>query len=978
MKRMRRKKLSLAVVKSVSAGAAVSLVAPLAYGQQPAPSVEKLQRVLVTGSLIPLRTLESESPVNIISAQDIAYTGLTNISDILNQLPSVTADLGNMEANGASGTATVNLRHLGPSRTLVLIDGRRVPPNNTSVDLNQIPAPLIQRVDVLTGGASSIYGSDAVAGVVNFIMNDHFEGVQLSWNGNDYNHQQHDSSGVSSAVAARSQTNPSQFQVPGNVGLDGQVQDISFILGSNFASGKGNATVYFEYKKAQPVLQGSRDFSACTAGTNDAGTDFVCGGSSTSYPGRFFNVNTGQSLTIANSAGDVRPFNPATDLFNIGPQIYFQVPDERYITNFFAHYDAFPNVRVYTEFDFMNSTTVLQFAQSGSFFGRDTYTLYDSNPLLSPAFKTAFGITPTTPGALLIGRRNVEGGARQPVPDFTYYRIVIGAKGELLDGKWDYDVWWQSGKVISQGTFLNDLSRPKIINSLNVVTNPANGQPVCASVLDGSDPSCVPWDIFHSGGVTQAAVNYLQTPGLSSAETFQNVLGLHVNSDLGEAYGWRLPWAKSGIGVALGVEHRTEKLSTNLDEFFQVPLGAGVSGAGRPVSGQYTVNELFGEIRIPIIEKMPFVEALNFNASYRYSNYTTGPTTNTYGLGAEWLPVKGVRLRGTYQQAARAPNIVELFSTQSINLFSMGADPCGPTKSATLAQCLQTGLKTSQYGQSILDDPLGQYQYLQGGNPNLKPETAKSYTIGTVLQPIAGLNATIDYWNIRVTNAVGVIAPTLALNQCLQSGQFCDLIHRDPNFGTLWLAGGFITGTNLNLATYKTDGIDVTVNWSYPFEKYGSLVIKFIGTWLNQFIVEPVPGFGSYDCAGLYGNTCGVPLPIWRSRLQAIWSTPWNWNFGATWRYFSSVSIDQSSTNPLLVGAYDPKVGNLGARGYLDLVAQWNINKNFTVRGGVNNAFDRDPPITTIGNLPYFNGNTYPQTYDALGRNVFLNVTAKF
>jgi iron complex outermembrane receptor protein len=331
-------------------------------------------------------------------------------------------------------------------------------------------------------------------------------------------------------------------------------------------------------------------------------------------------------------------------------------------------------------------------------------------------------------------------------------------------------------------------------------------------------------------------------------------------------------------------------------------------------------------------------------------------------------------LRGTYQQAVRAPNIIEFFTPQGTSLFTMNADPCGPTMSATLMQCLLTGLKPSQYGQNVLDDPGFQYHNLVGGNPDLKPETAKTYTIGAVLQPIAGLRATIDYWNIRITKVIGTIPPTLALTQCLSAGQFCDLIHRDPTFGSLWLNGGFITSTNINLGSYKTDGIDVTVNWTHPLERYGSVAINFIGTWLDQFIVEPVPGLGSYDCAGLYGNTCGL-RPKWRSRLQGIWSTPWNWDLGATWRYFSSVAIDQSSSNPLLAGAFAPKESHLGTRTYLDLVAQWKISENLIVRGGVNNVFDRDPPITTIGS---FTGNTFPQTYDALGRYLFLNVTAKF
>src|SRR5215472_4715018 len=311
MKKMKRRQLSLAVAKALGAGAVVGLAAPMAYAQQqpqpaapdasvkvaqvsqqpsaaadapvqlaqaqppaaaPAAPVERIQKIEVTGSRIPLQTLESESPVQIITAQDIKYTGLTNIADIISQLPQAMADLGQNLSNGATGTATVNLRGIGASRTLVLIDGRRLPagdPRNYATDLNSIPAPLVQRVDVLTGGASSIYGSDAIAGVVNFIMNDHFEGVQFDYNINGFNHQQH--SFVGDIVAARAVTNPAQFQVPGNVNFDGQTQDISMTLGGNFANGRGNATVYFEYRHSDPVLQSTRDYSACALSATATG-----------------------------------------------------------------------------------------------------------------------------------------------------------------------------------------------------------------------------------------------------------------------------------------------------------------------------------------------------------------------------------------------------------------------------------------------------------------------------------------------------------------------------------------------------------------------------------------------------------------------------------------------------------------------------------------------------------------------------------
>jgi iron complex outermembrane recepter protein len=996
MMKLNRKQLSLAIARALSAGTAVSMVAPMVFAQQPTspvvsevakaltPDTQKLEKVEVTGSRIPSATLTSDSPVTVINAQDIKWTGLTQTSDILNQMPQVTPDQGGNLSNGATGTATVNLRGLGASRTLVLIDGKRLPAGDVNywpTDINAIPVNLIQRVEILSGGASSIYGSDAVAGVVNFIMNDHFEGIQFNWNGSGYNHQQ--GSWVADLVAAREATNPAQYHVPGNVGLDGQGQDFSMTMGGNFANGKGNATVYFEYKNLQPVLQSTRDFSACSLQPTAKKT-YQCGGSGTSYPGEFTDFSN-YAITIANKAGDVRNFVSATDQYNFAPSNYFQRNDTRYLANFFAHYDALPNVRVYTEFDFMQDSSNAQIAQSGSFF--QGQTLYDYNPLLSQSFKDAAGISPGHPALVYIGRRNIEGGYRTDDLTHTNYRVVIGAKGSVLEDKWDYNGWWQSGTNRLARIYHNDFSVVRIGRATNIVTDPKTGLPVCASVLDGTDKNCVPWDIFHIGGVTQAATNYLATPGLQNGYTSQSVVGLNFSSDLGTSYGWTLPWAKDGVGVAFGGERRVEKLNTTTDTEFDSGDLAGQGGATHGLSGQYTVSEFYAEARVPLAQRQPWAYDLSINGSYRYSNYSTDHTTNSYGLGADWSPIKEVKARGSYQQAVRAANIVELFAQQGYNLFT-GTDPCaGPSPAGTLAQCLKTGATAAQYGK-IPANPAGQYNYLQGGNPALNPETAKTYTLGLVYQPMPNLSATLDYWHYDVQGVIGIVQPQQALTNCINASLNCNLIVRGPN-GNLWQPNsGYVIGLNQNLGSYLTDGIDFTLNWSQPIENYGSVAVAFLGTWVNQFVTEPIPGGGTYDCVGLFGPTCGVPVPAWRSRLQGIWNTPWyNLSAALTWRYIDAVDLDLASSNPLISGKYLPQDAHMGSQNYFDLALQWVANKNFTVRAGINNILDRDPPLvssTAGGGYPAIagpatgNGNTYPQVYDTMGRFLFLDITAKF
>src|SRR5215472_928394 len=565
MKRMHRKKLSLAVAQAVGAGLIVGLAAPAAYGQG-APAAGYQEKITVTGTRIPSPNLESTSPISIISPVDIKIEHPVSIENLINNMPQVFADQGNMLSNAATGTADINLRGLGSARTLVLMNGRRLPAGDPFIyatDINMIPLPLIQRVDIYTGGASAVYGSDAIAGVVNFIMNDRFQGVQFDWSHSFYNHQQ--GNGLASVIAGRALTNPAQFHVPGDVDSDGEVEQYSVAMGSDFANGKGNATVFLGYTRTHPVLQRDRDYSACATGSSATG--FTCGGSSTSVPGRFLDNNTGNSFTIADAAGNVRPFNASLDQFNFAPFNFYQRPDERYLADFFAHYDILPWLRSYTEFQFMDDRTLAQIAPGGIFFGgagSENMLTFD-NPLLSASFKTAFGITPNTPGDVIIGRRNVEGGGRQTDLRHTDYRGVLGFKGELpFAPGWDWDVWYQMGKNVFQSTFLNDFSGQRILKALDVVTNPANGQPICRSALAGTDPACVPFNIFTTNPASQAALTYLQVPAFQTGFTEQSVVGGTLSADLG-MYNWRLPWAKDGIGVAFGLERRVEKLELNPD-----------------------------------------------------------------------------------------------------------------------------------------------------------------------------------------------------------------------------------------------------------------------------------------------------------------------------------------------------------------------------------------------------------------------------
>ena len=995
------------------------MAAQIAYAQQPpqqaAPAAqpartaaaEQVERIEITGTRIPQVNVEGPSPVTTLNAQDIKFDGYAKAEDLLNQLPQVYTSQGSASSNGATGTANVNLRNLGPTRNLVLINGRRLPPGSPrsgsdsyAADLNQIPAPLIQRVELLTGGASAVYGSDAISGVVNFIMNDRFEGLQIDADRSFYNHKQQNPDGIADVVNARAVTNPSQFKVPGDVGADGAVKNFSLLMGSNFAGNKGNATMFFNYKQENPILQANRDFSACSLNPGDT---FTCGGSSTSYPGRFFMGGTSRSFTVADAAGNTRPYSAATDQFNFGPYNYYRRPAEQWAFAAFAHLDVAPKVRAYSEFQFHDNHTVAQIAPSGIFFGSPDFfgpnAIHFENPLLSTAWKNTIAANnggnpfaaPGDTAEMLIGRRNIEGGGRQDDIRHSSYRGVFGVKGDVLQN-WNYDAFYQEGRVLYQGVYRNDFSKARILKAMDVITNPATGLPACRSFVNGTDPNCVPYDIWHLGGVTQAALDYLQTPGLQNGYTSQKVLGGTMSADLG-GYGIKMPGAKNGVGVVFGLENRKERLVLETDTEFSTFDLAGQGGPTIGVSGALDVSEFFGEARVPLIEGAPMADLLSVSASYRHSDYSTKKKTNTHGLGAEWAPVRETRLRLSLQRAVRHANVVELFQPQGNNLFGMDSDPCGASKAATFAQCQRSGITTvydpvtnptGQYGNPILDSPAGQFNFLQGGNVDLKPETANSVTLGAVFTPTKNITTTIDYWRIKVDDVISNAPPSTLLTSCLNNNQFCNLIQRD-SLGTLWaLPSGKVIAINDNLGGYNTSGIDFGVNYAYPLAGMGSVAINYLGTWLHKWEFEPIKGGGKFDCAGFFGPQCSQakgPLPEWRHKVRATWTTPWDAQVAVTWRHINKILNETLSSDPLLNAPTDATDRELAARNYFDVAGSWNINKTFTVRAGINNLFDKDPPLVTnslAGPDIFGNGNTFPQLYDALGRLVFVNAVAKF
>ena len=969
----------------------------------PALAQESLGEIVVTGSRIRSANLESTTPVTQVTAADVVTQGVTRIEDLVNQLPQAFAAQNVSVANGATGTATLDLRGLGSPRTLVLIDGRRMPYGgvtsaSAAPDINQIPTQMVERVDILTGGASAVYGSDAVAGVVNFIMKKDFEGVQVTSQYNFYWHE-NDYGGpgdvkLRDTIAGLEGSNPSQFALPDDTVTDGEGKELSLMVGVNSGDGRGNLTAYATVYDSKQVLQRDRDYSACSLNANPVGS-FGCGGSSTSAGGLFTDFSS-YYLTV-DTADSFRPTdqlsNPSSpDLYNFGPLNHYQRPERRYSIGAMGHYEFGEHADVYTQLMFNDYESVAQIAAGGNFFNSSSINC--DNPFLPVNSLDVIGCTPAAVAAgdsvtMYIGRRNVEGGGRQQSFANNSFRAVAGVRGAINEA-WGYDASAQYSSVSANTSTLNYFVKSHITRSLDVID--VAGVPTCRSFLDGTDPNCVPWNPFQPDGVDSTQLNYLQGNGLQIGRINQEIYNAVVNGDLG-VYGIKSPLASDGIQVVFGTEWRRDTLDNTVDSLQTQDQLSGAGGAVIGISGGTQVEELFFEGRIPIAQDRAGMESLSFDTAYRYSDYGDGVQTDTYKFGLEWAPIQDVRLRGSYQKAVRAANIVELFTAQGLNLFDAPGDPCGAVArdpEASDAECIASGVPAGLVGAPSLDSPGAQYYFRQSGTANLTPEESDTYSYGVVFTPrfAPGLAITVDYFDIKIDDTISTFGANNTWTACYGNNDAaaCSRIHRTPGTGQLWTNGsGFVEDPNVNIGSITTAGYDLNVSYTgLELGRFGSLAFNLTGTYLDELITQPAPGIDldpdpdvvsdSYDCVGFYSTVCATPKPEWRHRFRTSWQTPWDLDLSVSWRHYSAVT---GLTGPNVEMPANQLDRRLPAEDYFDLAANWAITEKANVSLGVNNVLDDNPSLSgavgTVGN-----GNTFPQTYDALGRYVFVRATVDF
>jgi outer membrane receptor protein involved in Fe transport len=946
-----RNPLSLAVTTALGLTSAFMLSSvAVAQDEQSDEDELILEEVIVTGSRI--TTLDGfgrTSPVTVIGMDAISSTGLTRVEDVLNSLPQIETGLHSFDANGISGTASIDLRGLGSFRTLVLFNGRRMQPGGvsaTSVDVNQIPAAMIERVEVLTGGASATYGADAVAGVVNFIMR-RVDGVEISAGVSGYQHDNNNKF-ITPLMDARG------FEYPtGSSGIDGKAYNVDIVIGGDFAGGKGNATVYATWRDNEELLQGERDYSSCAL-SNDATS---CGGSANAIVPNFFiapsvdgvsDYSQSQFLSMQPD-GTLEPWD-GTNRYNYAPVNHFMRPDERWSMGAFVDYEINENAIAFLETNFATDRTAGQIAESGTFFAEEYFLPWD-NSVFSDTFRDElqrywpdqeeFGI--------YIGKRNVEGGPRASNFQHDGFRIVTGLKGAITDG-WDYEASYLYGSTASSLAYINDFFAPRIAEAVD-------GE-ACAANSD-----CIPYEVFTVNGVTPEMAAPLLGTAIATGKTSTRVINAFVTGDTGFSL-----FGEDTIMVAAGVEHRIEKYARVSDTIFADGSLLGQGGPTPGIEGRYSVSEIFAEANIPLVSDVVGFQALNLDLAYRYSDYSTSGGTDTYRIGFDWQPMDLLRVRMGYNRAVRAPNVAELFSTQSLGLWS-GVDPCaGSAPVMTAGQCANMGVSGAQYG-TIVPSPAGQYNGIFGGNPDLSPEVADTYTLGLVINPMDTMTISIDYWSIEIDDTISNIGATTILEQCGLFGSLCEQITRN-SAGSLWQGtAGFVEDTTLNIGTNKWEGIDLAFNWATD-ALAGTWTTNLIGTYMMTKETTPLPDVpdSAYDCVGTISTRC-FPSPEWRHTASVSYDSNEWWSTTLRWRYFDGVDYD-GSTDTIA------QKNMSKSQNYVDLNAVFRFMGSHDIVLGVNNIFDEEPPM--VGGTLTTNANTIAGFYDTLGRYLYTNVTFRF
>jgi iron complex outermembrane recepter protein len=961
-----------AVRYALLASAAVAVV-PTVHAQQPDTTI---QEVVVTGTRIARPDYTAASPIVSVGEEAFRQTGSTTVETLLNTLPQFVPSLTSTSNNpGNNGQANVELRGLSPTRTLVLLDGKRIVPADGTgiVDVNMIPAALIQNVEIISGGASAVYGSDAVAGVVNFRLKE-FDGVEFESNWGE---------------TAES---------------DGEEWTSTLSAGTKFADDRGRVMASVSYSDRSAVLADRRDFSRITQGWFGEDVGFLPLGSPTIEEGRVtvaapqaaidalfqtygfapgsvrnntfaFNADgtlfaTGDGDTpgsVVNFRGERGPtFNDADYTYNFSPTNYLQLPLER--TTAFARgsFELSPSAEVYLQGIWAEYDAAVQLAPTPA----SQMFVPVTNPFV-PADLRALALQRADPNQpLSLTKRLTELGPRFENNEYQVYQVLGGVRGDISEGGWSYDVYASYGDVHIDNPQLGSISRTRF----EELTFAADGG---ASICGGFNP-------FGVGSISQECAEYVRVDAVNTYDVKQTIAEASVSGPL-----LQLPagqWT-----AAFGAFYKKDEFAFIADDklrgdttgAFGLPIRVDVAGfnASDNTLGETDSTEFYVETAIPLLADKPGVERLEATVGYRFADYSSAGGVNSYKAELTYEPAGAMLVRGSYQRAVRAPNISELFQPQVTNFPALpGRDPCritsdertGPNAEQVRALCIAQGLPTTLV--DAYNNGATQVEGISGGNPELSEETADTLTFGVVLRSqsdnpwLSSLQASVDWYSIEIDDAISVVNASIFVPRCYDpaynptfsvDNEFCSRFSRSS-------FNGEITGAaelQENIGGFRTSGIDVQVDWAADVGP-GRVGVNWIASWLQKFDQQDLPGDPFLERGGTIGSQVATAFPDWKWTFSLSYDIA-NLDLTARWRYIDdTVDLDESTFQ-------------LPSVSYLDFTASYTFESmipGLRLRGGVTNLTDKDPP-----NYPgAIQSNTDPSTYDVLGRRYFVSAIYKF
>jgi outer membrane receptor protein involved in Fe transport len=912
-----------------------------------APAQSQEETIVVTGSRIPRPDLRSGSPITTITQDTIEAHGVLQIEDILNTLPQFAPDFTRTANNPGDGTARANLRSLGAGRTLVLLNGRRLasPGAGTAVDLNAIPQAVLSRVDVLTGGTSAVYGSDAVAGVVNFVTRRDFEGVDFGWQGDIYG------------------------------AGDGQVNSEHIVWGTETLHGRAHILAYVDNLTRSSVLESDRAFTRTVIGDDKDTGQLINGGSLAGPDGTIDVDGDPADAFIFGANGSIRPFNDPNDRYNFASDNYLQTPLKRLSAGAFGNVDLGGGREAFFEAMYAAPRVDSQLAPT-------PLSSFVDVPIDAPFFNAqtrqflSDNFDPDADGVahFRIRRRLAEAQPRLDTRDRTYWRGVMGFDGRFAN--WDWQFAYSYDRNETDERLHNNASRSRLLQGLMV--------DAAGNCLDPSN-GCVAVDIFGAGQMSQAAVDFIRINSVSIFTlTEQQVANASVT---GAAFD--LP--AGPLRIALGAEWRRLKSDFEPDAAFFTGDVLGID-AQEPIRGAFEVREAFGEVLAPILNGIPLAQELSFEGGARFTDNSTAGDSWTWKYGLQWRPLGDLRFRAMVQRAVRAPNIEELDTQSTLSLGSVApsVDFCAaandPVGSGLAAVCIAQGMNPAAIG---VYNPTHRYfvDVQSGGNPNLTPEIGDTLTAGLDWRRRRGptlMHASVDYVRIKLQNAIENFGAGFNLDECAFNGDPgsapCREITRNPD-GSI----DTIRAVPINFAKAVVESIDIDFGFQMTAPRWMAVTpdaeIEFDAR-ASHYLKNAAalsPAEPLFDCTGYFAcgdyNLQGAVTPA-TTAVTSIGYRVGPFHALLRWRWIDGV--DNVATKAAAFYG-DPApvlaIPHLNAVNYIDLAFAYEIGDHVTLRAGVDNVLEQKPPLMASDQVQ---ANTDPARYDVFGRRFFLAFNFRF